>query len=250
MFINQIFITDDETEALPPYLRFATSSINSLIPHATHKIWRKEELRQWIKNEYGTSFLNAFDKLVPYSYKSDLARYLLLYKFGGWYFDISIRVLTPITVNDGVDLVVFSDIQRNTGVSYACCGSIIFSKPKNEIIKETIITILNNIQNQYYGRNSLYPTGPLCLGKNVANCKDNQKIITGEFTELTPGFSNKNRAYIFNDGSIFALHKPGEDKGGNIAYLGVNGSNDYGALYNERKIYDLSIDLVDKAFDF
>ena len=250
MFINQIFITDDETEPLSPYLKSATSSVINLIPHETHKIWRKEELRQWINKEYGNTFLNAFDKLVPYAYKSDLARYLLLYKFGGWYFDISITVLTPITLNGQIDLLVFSDIQRNTGVSYACIGSIIFSKAKNEIIKGTIKTILKNIQNQYYGKNCLYPTGPICLGKNVANCKDNQTIITGEFTELTPGFINKNRAYILNDGSIFALHKPGENKGGNIAYLGVNGSNDYGALYNDRKIYDESVDLEDKAFKF
>jgi len=188
----------------------------------------------------------AFDKLIPYAYKADLARYLLLYKYGGWYFDISIRVVNGgIGVPDEIDLVTFTDLSQNTFTSYGCNNGIIYTKAKNIILQCAIESTYSNIREEYFGRNSLYPTGPVCFGKAVAKFADTQNVITGTFLELTPGFDNRNKAWVLNDGTLFALHKPG-NLGGDLKNLGVEGSNNYGLLYASKSIYNTSINLPER----
>ena len=87
-----------------------------------------------------------------------------------------------------------------------------------------------------------YTTGPVCFGKAVARYADVKNIITGTFLELTPGFNNRNKAWVLNDGTLFALHKPG-NLGGDLMNLGVEGSNNYGLLYASGNIYNKSINL-------
>lgn len=189
MQINQIFISDAPGKVLPPFLQMATQTVANVVPNAEHKIYFKEELAEWIRNEYGKEMQMAFDKLIPYAYKADLARYLLLFKYGGWYFDISIRVVNGgIAVPGDIDLVTFSDLSQNTYTSYGCSNGIIYTKPKNIILQDAIQSVYENIKKENLGRNSLYPTGPVCFGKSVAKFADTQNIITGTFLDLTPGF--------------------------------------------------------------
>lgn len=243
MQVNQIFLSSNPSEELSPFLQMATQSVANVVPNAQHKIYFKEELSTWILNEYGNSMHKAFEKLIPYAYKADLARYLLLYRYGGWYFDISIRVVNGgVAVPEEIDMVTFSDLAQHTFVSYGCNNGIIYAKPNNNILKDAFESAYKNIQEENFGRNSLYPTGPICFGKSVAKFADSQNIITGTFLELTPGFQNRNKAFILNDGTLFALHKPGNSSG-DLNNLGVKGSNNYGLLYEARNIYDKSIAL-------
>ena len=43
----------------------------------------------WVKNNFESDVLYAYDSLIPSSYKSDLFRYCILYKYGGIYLDIA-----------------------------------------------------------------------------------------------------------------------------------------------------------------
>lgn len=241
MHISQILITDHHYEELPDYLKMATDSVKENIQHDHYHCYSKEELRTWILQEYGNSMLKAFDKLIPYAYKADLARYLLLYRFGGWYFDVTIRVLNGITsVGQEVDFITFMDLPQYSEASFSCANGIIYSKANSPILESTILEVYHNIKNEYYGKSWLTPTGPLCLGKNVAKHFEQLNIVTGSFIPLTPEFNNKNRGFVFSDGSIFALHKKG-NKGGDFINLGIEGTNNYGELYSQRKIYDRQI---------
>ena len=241
--ISQIFISDNPHQELSPFLQMATQTVANVVPNAMHKIYFKEELEEWILKEYGTSMRLAFDKLIPYAYKADLARYLLLLKYGGWYFDISIRVVNGgIGVPDEIDLVTFSDLSQNTFTSYGCSNGIIYTKANNVILQYAVESAYKNIREENFGRNSLYPTGPVCFGKAVAKFADTQNVITGTFLDLTPSFENRNKAFVLNDGTLFALHKPG-NLGGDLTNLGVEGSNNYGLLYAAGNIYNKSINL-------
>lgn len=242
MHISQILITDDDSEPLSPFLQMAVQTVKTLMPHTEHKVYRKEELRQWIEDQYGITMLKTFDKLVPYAFKADLARYLLLYKLGGWYFDISIRIINGLNVNNDIDMITFADLPQNSGVSYACNNAIIYSKACNKILQYAIESIFSNVQNERYGQNLLSPTGPVCFGKSVAMFSENLNILTGTFADLTPGYSNRNRGFILMDGLLLGLHKPG-NVGGDINYLGIKGGNNYLHLYQARKIYDQSINI-------
>ena len=220
MHISQILITDDDSEPLSPFLQMAVQTVKTLMPHNVHKVYRKEELREFIRDQYGITMLKTFDKLIPYAFKADLARYLLLYKFGGWYFDISIRIINGLNVNNDIDMIIFGDLPQHSGTSYACSNAIIYSKAGNKILECTIESIFSNVKNEKYGQNLLSPTGPVCFGKSVAIFSENQNILTGTFADLTPGYSNRNRGFILMDGLLLGLHKP-LNIGGEINYLGI-----------------------------
>lgn len=240
MKIHQILITDDDSQPLPTFLNEAIATVRRAYPDDEYRLFRKDDLRDFIRDTYDRQTLNAFDKLRPYAYKADFARYLLLYKFGDWYFDISVRVLSQITVPDEVDLVTFVDLPYYSGVSFACTQAILYSKPKNPILDDVIQTVVSNCRREYYGANALCPTGPVAFGQSVAKFGADSKNIIGTFLDLTPRFTNKNRAFVFHDGTIFALHKLG-NKGGDLLSLGVTGANDYGKLYKLRQVYDTNI---------
>ncbi len=244
MNIFQIFISDEGEKdvVFSPYLEMAINSVKSSIPHTSHHIYSHQELREWIQHEYGNEILQAFDKLIPYAFKADLARYLLLYKFGGWYFDISIRVLNGVNVGNDIDFITFFDMPLYSKVSYACNNDIIYSKVKSIILEDTINEVLKNIANENYGKSVLAPTGPICLGKFVAKHTEKLNIHTGLFTELTPSYPNKNRGFVLDNGILFALHKPG-NIGGDLTQLGAKGTNNYGELYRVRNIYNKNIHL-------
>ncbi|OOR88499.1 hypothetical protein B0181_08045 [Moraxella caviae] len=243
MNISQIFIADNDGRELSPYLKKAVDSVKSQMPHTVHKIYFHQELREWIEQTYGGDIRKAFDKLVPYAFKADLARYLLLYHFGGWYFDISVHVLNGIKVIDELDFLTFLDFPFYSKVSYACNNAIIYSKKGSIILEDTINDVLRNIATENYGQHVLAPTGPICLGKNVAKHADALNVHTGVFTELTPTYPNKNRGFVLDNGLLFALHKQG-NVGGDLTALGAKGTNNYGELYEARAIYDTSIQVA------
>ncbi len=240
--IVQIFISDDEAQPLPPYFQMAVNSVKSGIPHSKHHIYSHQELREWIEKEYGSTVRLAFDKLIPYAFKADLARYLLLYKLGGWYFDISVRVINGSAAADYVDFITFAEQPLYSKTSYACNNAIIYAKANSPILEETINEVLKNIATENYGRSVLYPTGPACLGKFVAKYFEALYVYAGTFTDLTPAYPNKNRGFLLDDGTLFALHKNG-NVGGDLTAFGAKGTNNYGLLYAERSIYNPNIQL-------
>ncbi len=240
MKINQILITEDDSLPISPYLLDAIGTVRKHYPYADYRLYRHEDLRSFIESAYGSTMLKAFDKLRPYAYKADLARYLLLYEFGGWYFDISTRLMSHVAISDEVDLVAFIDPPQYTGTSFACSQGVVYSSAKNQLFGDLIDRVLANIKNEYYGFNSLCPTGPILFGQSIAMLGPNKRNVFGTFMELTPGFQNRNRAHVFHDGTIFALHKPG-NLGGDLTRLGVVGANNYGELYSQGQVYDPNI---------
>lgn len=244
MPVHQIYITDDGGRDLPAFLRMATATVAPSIPRAVHRIHTRADLREWIASEYGAHMLRAFDKLRPYAYQADLARYLLLYRFGGWYFDISIRLMTVFDVPPEVDLVVFAENPAHSGMAYGCNNAIIYARAGSPVLAQTIETCYRNIQAEHYGKNPLYPTGPACLGRAVAQHDEQLQIIMGVFTDLTPAFERKTKGFVLPDGQLFALYKP-NNGAGRLSDVGVVGCNDYPGFFASRQIYDRDLELPD-----
>ena len=58
-------------------------------PEWEFRIWRLEDLT-WLRNQ------RLFDRAVPYSQKSDFARYEVVHRFGGVYLDTDMECLRPL----------------------------------------------------------------------------------------------------------------------------------------------------------
>lgn len=234
MQVTQIFLTDDNSE-LSPFLLDATNMVANCFPDFSHKIYRNQDVEDFLEEHYDSSVVSAYHKVKPYSYKCDLARYCITNIIGGWYFDISIRCLTGIKVPSNCSLVAFRDINRYTRVSWACDGGVFYSPVQNPILDEAIFQIVDNIQREYYGLTPLCPTGPTAWGQAIASSSIDDTVIFGDSIELTPQHPNKNKALVLPDGTIFALKKPAN--GGDLSALGATGVNNYNELWYTRDLY-------------
>ena len=143
--ISQIFLSDF-SEELPDFLVDATSSFKVCFDSPQHKIYNNKQLRNFIETNYTADVLWAFDSLKPYSYKSDLGRFCLLYKLGGWYFDIAVKCLRGLNVPENIDMICFRDEQRHSKTSWAVNGAVIWSKPGNKILRTAITGIVKRVQ--------------------------------------------------------------------------------------------------------
>jgi hypothetical protein len=237
MNVFQTYITDDDSHELPPLLSERSETIKKLFHNSKHQLYTSSSLRNFIESNYEPAVLEAYDSLIPYSYKSDLGRCCLINKLGGWYFDIGLyTTLKNIAIDTtGVDMVIFSDNQRFTGTIWAAINGCFYSKPDSPVLKKMIQEIVSNCKNKYYGKTPIDPTGPNLFGKVIASLGDSLNIIYGKHEELTSNYIKKNKALVLPDGHILVFCKNGVDA--DLSSLGGKGVNNYGELWRDRKIY-------------
>lgn len=235
--IFQIYLSDDD--ALPVGLEQCTQTIASNRGDYQHRIAGGKELRSLLETAFSAEIVRAYDSLVPYSYKADLGRFCLLFKFGGWYMDITVTLTHPLPVLSGIGHIAFKDApwpnqhawETSTSVIYACAGS--------KVMEAAIGIILDNCRNEYYGTSPLDPTGPGVLGRALAIAGPDNATITGMYLPLTPQHAQKNFAFVLPDGRILAWGKKthGTPLGDGLAHYGATGTNSYTELYKNRMIY-------------
>ena len=232
--ISQIFISEGDY-GLSKDLQENCNKVKDLYHDYSYKLFNDELIKSFLSKYYESYVLNTYKALVPFSYKSDFARFCILYQIGGWYFDIGLRLNQRFEVDESTNLVFFRDINIYSQTSWACAGGIIYSKPGNKILSKAIQLIVENVENQYYGLTPLCPTGPTLWGKAIASIGIGQNDIIGDFQELTPRHKNKNKAMILPDGTIFAFNK--NAPGGDLKSLGCEGTNNYNDLWHAQSIY-------------
>ena len=242
MQITQILFTDPAThgQQLPPSLIAATQSVQAAFEDHAYELFDLPKARSFIAAHFGDHVLKSFDALKPYAYKSDLARYCILYQRGGWYVDIGLKFMNSIRASAEADLIAFADRGCPSCAPWAIQNGLFYAKAKSPILASAIEAVCLNVERQYYGTSPLDPTGPNLFGKLISQQADGQTCIFGEFKPLTPGLSFSNLMYLSSTGYLIAQHKtswaPGLE-GGDFSKLGVQGTNNYKELWHARSIY-------------
>jgi mannosyltransferase OCH1-like enzyme len=131
-----------------------------LNPDYSHCIYNNTECLEFIRDNYDSRVLNAYNKLKPGAFKADLWRYCYLYKYGGIYCDIKnvFRKSFNALLNNTTKLIIgksmFNDGAHN---GFMAC------LPNEPLMKLAIDTSVERIENNYYGKSSLDITGPVML---------------------------------------------------------------------------------------
>ena len=86
----------DQDLRLPPMLENASQHSQDCLPDFSYTRWNNDSLREFIAKSFSKDVINAYDSLVPLAYKADLGRYCLLYQCGGWYADISLKIISKL----------------------------------------------------------------------------------------------------------------------------------------------------------
>jgi mannosyltransferase OCH1-like enzyme len=79
--IHQVLISAEKEAEVPRPARKLSQSLDS----SQYRLWRTDEIREFIREIYGIPTLHTFDCLKPFAYKADFARYCIINYFGGWY---------------------------------------------------------------------------------------------------------------------------------------------------------------------
>ncbi len=230
--VHQILISDvkDITNHLPD----ATKSIGVYFNNHEHIIWDKDSIRDFIRDNFVSDVLEAYDKLKPYAYKADLARYCIVYALGGWYVDINIEVVSPPPNTDQLDMCLIRDFNNGTRMApWQLANGLFYATPKHPVLLNAINRVVAHTRDLYYGKRTLSVTGPELFGSAVADFgwDDDFKTnyLVGDFTD-NPKLGRKQ--FLFNK-KTFALHKL--TAGGDV---NVPGTNNYVNMWHNRDIYN------------
>ena len=210
--IHQVYITNSASQII-------LDKIDLIKAKYEHTLWGDAEIRQLFSDHFEPDVLWAYDELVPFSYKSDLARYAIMYIHGGWYLDVAFKLTSPLPVRD---VVFFRDMVPN----YPAIG-MFYSEKHNPIFKEAIAIVIDNCKSQFYGKHPVDCTGPGVLGK-----------VFNYSTEGTVGDLKLigNRFSFVMGNSLMAVGKEARTEGG-LHSLGDSSGGNYFQLWNERKVY-------------
>ena len=223
--VHQIIISDDNNQLTPANL----DSIKDFFPKFNHVIWDYKKIKNLILKNNDTYVLEAIDSIVPYAFKADIARYYILYNFGGWYSDLNnFFVSEPPQKNN--ELIFFRDVQELTDTSWSVACGLFYSNIEHKILKDAVSQCVQNVSEKYYGGHALCPTGPNLFGSVIAknNLPEKNTYLIGSMRK------QKKPAGFYIDGKLFAKYKSNNLSPGDS---GIFGGNNYSKIWLERKLY-------------
>lgn len=241
----------EQDDSLPDLLEEVSQISQGCLSGFSYKRWNNQSLRDFISTNFSGDVLDAYDLLKPLAYKADLGRLCLLHEFGGWYADISLKIISPLLSQVPVQgLGFFRDygagIPSPMANTFDVMNSLFCAEAGHPALKRCIDQIVVNVNRKYYGFTSVSPTGPRLLGRVLAGFDLGAVRQIGHFMPLTQGFKQRNLAYVSNSGVIYAWHKnawhPERPAGGDLASVGLKDTNNYNEMWRNRKAYGENIE--------
>ena len=239
MSIFSILITDDEVipHPLPDTVRGNINSFKKFHAGHEHHLFGRASIVELISDQFGQDVLSSFQSLKPYAYQADLARYCLLYHYGGIYADLSYSFVESCAL-DSARITVFRDFTRSS--PWDTCIGLIAAPPRHKAFAKAIELVCANVEKRYYGPTSLCPTGPCLFGKALALTCDPEDLITGESVwtvRRIAGIKVSREAghHLVSSGRLIAVK--GKVGGAPLTQLGVKNGNEYNKLWRARDVY-------------
>ena len=172
--------------------------VQSLIdfnPDFNYYFYNDIECRTFIKKNYNESILNAYDILYPSAFKADLFRYLIIYKYGGIYLDNKYLVRRSFNSIINID---DSNLYCQDTKKDLLFNSLLISEKENIYYKHIINHIVNNTNQNFYGKCPLHVTGPRLFYEHFKDQNIKLKHVVRE-----PKKNYLNCTIEENDGNIF-----------------------------------------------
>lgn len=162
------------------------SKLKAMYSECDYKLYTDTDIKLFLETNFSNDVLQAYNMVKSYAFKSDLARYCLLYKNGGYYFDVSICPEFKLEHNYDAFCLKGQSLEINGQLHDMLDNGIMFFKnPGHTFLKEAIDKSVYNILNHRYGNHPLDITGPMMLNKlehssvNLFKCSkvDNKKVV-------------------------------------------------------------------------
>lgn len=235
----KIFLTW-ETKKLPINMANNITLLQKMNPEFDIYLYDDQDRIDFLKNNFKQDVLDAYNSLIPGSYRADLWRYAIIYKYGGVYIDIKYHTYIPL-----IDLIKeneFTFTNTNSGLckdSYdgkEIQSTFYISSPNNKIFIDSINEIITKTENKDYGQNRIDITGPCVLTRNINKIygKDFDKNVT-----LTYTFRNTDNVVSISkrNSNILVASSYIEYRNDQKYYFKNNNLDDYHDAYKNKTVF-------------
>lgn len=243
-FLHQIFITDgpDGQEPLPVAVREKSERFRRMYPAAEYTLWTKDSLREFISAHFARDVARAFETMVPHAYKTNLARYCVLYVYGGIYGDLSLDHEKQWRIPQVYRFAAFAEHDPRSASRYYVSNTLLWSQPRSRTLALAIDRVVQNCKMRFYGDHPTDVSGAGVLGWACASVNidawaggrvKDQYLGTTEFTH-PDGLTTMTFLPIGSDTRPIAgraSRQPGDAR-----YLG-GGTNNYVDMWRRREVY-------------
>jgi mannosyltransferase OCH1-like enzyme len=188
------------TKDLPTCMKKNMDNLKEMNSEFKLYVYDEIKCRKFIKKYFDETVLNAYDKLKPCSYKSDLWRYCVLYIRGGVYIDIKYKCINNFKFIALTEKEYFVKDREEYG-SYT---GLIVSLPKNQVLWKCVQKIVDHVRDNHYGSNALDPTGPGLLGSFFSKAEIQNMELQFEHTNIENYYENL--YYIIYNGKIILTY--------------------------------------------
>lgn len=213
------------TKDLPLKMKERVELLKSQNPRFEHHLFDDNDCREFIRIYFRPDVLDAYDRLIPGAYKADLWRYCVLFINGGIYLDIK------LVCSNGFKLIELTEKEhfvKDRPLPLSIHNALMVCKSGNPFLFKCIRTIVNNVNNKFYGSSPLDPTGPVLLGNIILR---NKLKLNIDITHYEDGgyLIHKNRFIISTEYNEYnsEIKQMNEKKK----------LKKYGEMWNEKKIY-------------
>ena len=183
-----------------------------------YTLWTDKKIKNFLIQYFDQEVLDAYNTLVPFAFKADLARFCILYIYGGIYLDLGIYVKQPF-VFEKLTFPVNTYHGNVIDIGGICCPHL-----KDNFLLDIINNILHNVKHKIYTDHQLDVTGPSLLKNIYDKEKYDLNFINVEYYE-------NGEKYV---GEYFDYKLSSES--GSLEYLGINGNN-YNDIWHQKGVY-------------
>ena len=135
-------------------------------PEYEYQIYDKTQREEFIKNNFSNEIFNAYQRIKPGAFKSDLWRYCILHKYGGFYIDIDTVCLGSLNMfmSDDIDFVAAIDLNLGDLEYHSVANAFIGCTPEHPVIDACIQRVISIVDKEALPYNIMNFCGPGCLG--------------------------------------------------------------------------------------
>jgi mannosyltransferase OCH1-like enzyme len=240
--IHQILLTHGEVDKIPS-TRISSLKSKLLGPHT---LWFDEQIVEFLRSNFTPEVLEAYQKVKPLAFKADLARYCILYVYGGWYFDLFVEVKNAEILdsfNAETNFIFFREVPVPPfGSIYAAVNTLFWVKdPGNPILKNVINECVKNIQAESYNNHPFDITGPMVFGREITKYQllnDDYRFLMGECQLIDSKPSHMFTDVTMSDSVIFSQRRAStEDISSEVPTGYEMHPNNYYQMWFDRTVY-------------
>ena len=138
-------------------------------------------MREYLKTFFHPVFLRAFDCMEAYSSKTNLFRYAVVYRDGGWHSDWKQECLVEGLLDNLVEGNTTWFATDDKGAAGCHQTAIFGASPRHPVLVATIKVVMSHVQKQHYGASPLHISGPCVLSEGYKNAKNKMNIGNTKF---------------------------------------------------------------------